>query len=63
MTGFEVITLLPDEEVTFLTWKIEAVASGGDTFVMRDDKIAVQTVAMPADCAPPEPSGARRNPA
>jgi ketosteroid isomerase-like protein len=48
MTGFEVITLLIDQEVAFFTWKTDAVPFGSDTFVVRDGRIAVQTVAMPA---------------
>ena len=49
LTGFEVITLLIDDEVAFFTWKTDAVPFGSDTFVLRDGKIAVQTVAMPAE--------------
>jgi hypothetical protein len=49
LSGFEVITLLVDEEVAFFTWRTDAVPFGSDTFVMRDGKIAVQTVAMPTD--------------
>ena len=49
MTGFEVITLLIDDEVAFFTWRTDAVPFGSDTFLLRDGKIAVQTVAMPAE--------------
>jgi ketosteroid isomerase-like protein len=47
VTGFEVITLLVDDEVAFFTWRTDAVPFGSDTFVLRDGKIAVQTVATP----------------
>src|SRR4051794_26494564 len=49
LTGFEVITLFVDDDVAFFTWKTDAVAFGSDTFVLRGGKIAIQTVAMPAD--------------
>jgi ketosteroid isomerase-like protein len=49
LAGFEVITLFIDEEVAFFTWKTNSVPFGSDTFVLRDGKIAVQTVAMPSD--------------
>lgn len=49
LTGFEVISLFVDNDVAFFTWKTDAVALGSDTFVLRGDKIAVQTVAMPAE--------------
>ena len=49
LTGFEVIASLVDDGVAFFTWKTDAVSFGSDTFVLRDGKIAVQTVAMPAD--------------
>ena len=49
LTGFEVITLLIDQDVAFLTWTTDAVSFGSDTFILRDGKIAVQTVAMPAE--------------
>jgi hypothetical protein len=38
-----------DDEVAFFTWKTNAVTFGSETFVLRAGKIAVQTVAMPAD--------------
>jgi ketosteroid isomerase-like protein len=46
MTGFEVTGLHVEGEVILLTWKTAAVAAGSDTFVIRDGKIAVQTVAF-----------------
>ncbi len=49
LTGFEVTALFIDDAVAFFTWRTDAVAFGSDTFVLRGDKIAVQTVAMPAD--------------
>ena len=48
LAGFEVITLLVEDDVAFFTWKTDAVGFGSDTFVIRDGKIAVQTVAMQA---------------
>ena len=48
LAGFEAITLLIEDDVAFFTWKTDAVAFGIDTFVVRDGKMAVQTVAMPA---------------
>ena len=48
LAAFEVITLLIEDDVAFFTWKTDAVAFGSDIFVLRDGKIAVQTVAMPA---------------
>ncbi len=44
MTGFEVTGLHIEGEVILLTWKTAAVSAGSDTFVIRDGKIAVQTV-------------------
>ena len=49
LTGFEVLALFIDDDVAFFTWRTDAVPFGSDTFVMRDGKIAVQTVAMPSD--------------
>ena len=40
--------MLVEDDVAFFTWKTDAVAFGSDTFVLRDGKIAVQTVAMPS---------------
>jgi hypothetical protein len=33
-------------DVILVTWKTAAVPAGSDTFVIRDGKIAVQTVAF-----------------
>jgi hypothetical protein len=44
-----VIAFHVDDDVAFVTWKTKTVAFGSDTFVLRGGKIAVQTVAMPAD--------------
>jgi hypothetical protein len=49
LTGFEVTALFVDHDVAFFTWRTDAVSFGSDTFVVRDGKITVQTVAMPAD--------------
>ena len=49
LTGFDVIDLFVETDVAFFTWKTDAVPFGSDTFVIRDGKIAVQTVAMPTD--------------
>jgi ketosteroid isomerase-like protein len=49
LTGFEILHLFIDDDVAFFTWKTNTVAFGSDTFVLRDGRIAVQTVAMPAD--------------
>jgi ketosteroid isomerase-like protein len=49
LTGFAVITLLIDDNVAFFTWKTDAVPFGSDTFVLRDGKIVIQTVAMPTE--------------
>jgi ketosteroid isomerase-like protein len=46
MTGFEVTALHIEGEVIFLTWKTALVSAGSDTFVIREDKIIVQTVAF-----------------
>jgi ketosteroid isomerase-like protein len=35
-----------DGDVGYVTWKAEGVPFGTDTFVIRDGKIAVQTVAL-----------------
>ncbi len=45
LTGFEVMTLLIDQDVAFFTWRTDAVSFGSDTFIVRDGKIAV----MPAE--------------
>jgi ketosteroid isomerase-like protein len=49
LSGFEVTSLFVDDDVAFFTWRTDAVAFGSDTFVVRDDKITIQSVAMPAD--------------
>jgi len=49
LTGFGVLAVFIDDDVAFFTWKTDAVPFGSDTFVMRDGRIAVQTVAMPSD--------------
>lgn len=35
-----------DGDVAYVTWKADGIAFGTDTFVVRDGKIAVQTVAL-----------------
>jgi hypothetical protein len=49
LTGFDVTALFVDSDVAFCTWRTDAVSFGSDTFVVRDGKITVQTVAMPTD--------------
>jgi|KBSSwiStaDraftv2_1062776.scaffolds.fasta_scaffold2696678_2 ketosteroid isomerase-like protein len=46
MTGFAVTGLHIEGDVILVTWKTAAVPAGSDTFVIRDGKIAVQTVAF-----------------
>ena len=43
------MTLLIDQDVAFFTWRTDAVSFGCDTVIVRDGKIAVQTVAMPTE--------------
>lgn len=44
--GFEQTSQHIEGEVGYVTWKADGIAFGTDTFLMRDGKIAVQTVAL-----------------
>ncbi len=44
--GFEQAVEHVDGEVGYIVWKAENIAFGTDTFVIRDGKILVQTVAL-----------------
>jgi hypothetical protein len=44
--GFERTSEHIDGDVGYVTWKADGIAFGTDTFVLRDGKIALQTVAL-----------------
>ena len=44
--GFTEATMHIEGDVAFATWTAEGVSFGSDTFVIRDGKIVVQTVAI-----------------
>lgn len=44
--GFERTSEHIEGEVGYVTWKADGIAFGTDTFVLRDGKIALQTVAL-----------------
>ena len=44
--GFEKTGEHIEGEVGYVTWKADGIAFGTDTFVLRDAKIALQTVAL-----------------
>jgi ketosteroid isomerase-like protein len=46
MPGFEQTSQHVEGDVGYVTWKAEGIAFGTDTFLLRDGKIAVQTVAL-----------------
>ena len=46
LPGFELTTTHIEGDTAFITWKAEGMPFGTDTFVVRDGKIAVQTVAL-----------------
>lgn len=46
MPGFERTCIHVEGEVGYVTWKADGIPFGTDSFVMRDGKIAVQTVAL-----------------
>ncbi len=46
VAGFEAGVEHVDRDVGYVTWKAEGIPFGTDTFVIRDGKIAVQTVAL-----------------
>ena len=43
MSGWEQLMAHVEGEAAFITWKVEGVVTGTDTFVVRDGKIALQT--------------------
>ena len=43
MSGWELVMAHVEDEVAFITWKVDGVVSGTDTFVIRDGKIILQT--------------------
>ena len=44
--GFEVTATAVEGDVAVVTWRSASVPFGTDTFVLRDGRIAIQTVAM-----------------
>lgn len=46
MAGFEAGLEHVDGEIAFVTWKADGIALGTDTFVVRDGKVAAQTVVL-----------------
>jgi len=46
MPGFERTSRHVEGDTGYVTWKADGIPFGADTFVMRDGKIAVQTVAL-----------------
>ena len=47
MPNFELITQDTDGEVLYMVWKSgDAVPLGTDTFIVKNDKIVIQTVAL-----------------
>jgi len=46
MAGFEAGVEHVDGDMAFVTWKADGIAFGTDTLVVRDGKIAAQTVAL-----------------
>lgn len=46
MAGFEHTSQHIEGDVGYVTWKADGIAFGTDTFLLRDGKIAVQTVAL-----------------
>jgi uncharacterized protein (TIGR02246 family) len=46
MAGFEAGVEHVDGDIAFVTWKAEGINLGTDTFVVRDGKIAAQTVVL-----------------
>lgn len=46
MAGFEAGVEHVDGEIGFVTWTAEGIALGTDTFVVRDGKVAAQTVVL-----------------
>jgi ketosteroid isomerase-like protein len=46
MPGFELVAEHIDGDVAFIVWKADNIPFGTDTFVIREGKIATQTVAL-----------------
>lgn len=46
LPGFEQTSHHVDGDVGYTTWKADGIPFGTDTFLLRDGKIAVQTVAL-----------------
>ena len=46
MAGFELAAEHVEGEIGYVAWKSDGVPFGTDTFVVRDGKIAAQTVAL-----------------
>lgn len=46
LSGVERTGVHVEGEVAFITWKADGIPFGTDTFVIRDGKILVQTVAL-----------------
>jgi ketosteroid isomerase-like protein len=46
ISGFEETSVHVEGEAAYTTWKTAGVAFGTDTFVIRNGKVALQTVAM-----------------
>lgn len=44
--GLEISVEHVDGDIAYVTWSAEGIPFGTDTFVVRDNKIAVQTAAM-----------------
>ena len=43
MTGWERLVTHVEHEVAYITWKVEGMVDGTDTYVVRDGKITLQT--------------------
>ena len=46
LAGFEQTSQHVDGDVGYVTWKADGIPFGTDTFLVREGKIAVQTVAL-----------------
>jgi ketosteroid isomerase-like protein len=44
--GFEETFMLVEGDCAYNTWKMDGIKFASDTFIVRDGKIVVQTVAM-----------------
>jgi hypothetical protein len=43
MSGWELVMTHVQDEVAYITWKVEGRVTGTDTYVVRDRKIVLQT--------------------